>query len=58
MYINRALLLIILMFFLLSPQLEQWILDGGSQWYRPFLAWFGVILLVIVGQRLRDRNEY
>jgi hypothetical protein len=46
MNINRILLLVLLILYLLAPVMGDWIVAGGSQWYRPHLLWLGVILTV------------
>lgn len=55
MYVHRALLLVFLLLYVFTPSIQAWITEGGSNWYRPFLAWAGIILFVWWIQR-RDRT--
>ncbi|MBV1788915.1 hypothetical protein KQ940_12715 [Marinobacterium sp. D7] len=46
MYSHRLLLLFSLLTALLAPYLlELWLFSGGA-WYRPFLIWLGLCMLV------------
>jgi len=54
MYINRLVLIFILGTFLLSPTLLAWTQAGGLAWYRPFLIWGLLIVLVYWISRSRD----
>jgi hypothetical protein len=57
MYINRAILLFFLLIFLFTPSFQAWILHDGTAWYRPWVAWAGVIALSAwVNYRL-NQNE-
>jgi len=56
-YIHRSTILIILTLLLMAPILRDWILSGGTEWYRFFLAWLFVIVLVAWNQRLIRRRE-
>jgi len=46
MYSHRLLLLFALMTLLLAPYLLDLWLFGGGPWYRPFLIWLGLCMLV------------
>lgn len=56
MYLYRPLLLMIpLLSLLLPPLLELW-LFGTGHWYRPFLIWLGLCMLVALIEQ-RHRHE-
>ena len=57
MYINRALLLMIGVAFIFYPAIEDWLLDGGSNWHRPYQLWLLVIIATYWNQRTRDTDE-
>jgi hypothetical protein len=43
MYLNRILLLVLVLLYVFAPVLNDWIAAGGARWYRPQLIWLGVI---------------
>ncbi len=56
MYLNRILLLVLVLLYVFAPIMADWIAAGGTQWYRPHVIW----LLVIVASALalyRERND-
>jgi hypothetical protein len=58
MYVHRALLLIFLVLYIFTPSIQAWIVEGGSAWYRPYIAWSCVILFVYLVQRRVSSNSY
>jgi hypothetical protein len=54
MYIDRLILIFILGTFLLSPSLMSWAETGGLAWYRPFLIWGILIILIFWISRSSD----
>lgn len=58
MYINPTLLLLLALTFVFSPALQEWVLSGGSAWYRPYLVWLGMLLFIYWGQRGRSDHEF
>jgi hypothetical protein len=50
-YINRTLLLLMAFAIIFIPSAQEWVLGGGTAWYRPFLVWGLMILLVWWNQR-------
>ena len=54
MFINPTLLLLLALTFIFAPSLQEWVLTGGTAWYRPFLVWFGLVLFIVWGQRIRS----
>lgn len=57
MYINKALLLAIGVAFIFYPAFEEWLLEGSSNWHRPYQLWLLVILAAYWNQRSRDTDE-
>ncbi|MBP9034696.1 MAG: hypothetical protein KBG29_12425 [Pseudomonadales bacterium] len=56
MYLNRILLLVLVLLYVFAPMMTDWIAAGGTQWYRPHLIW----LLVIATSALmlyRERKD-
>ncbi len=51
MYIHRGLLLIIIMVFVFSPVIVDWISNNPEAWYRPYFAWLAMIALAYGAQR-------
>lgn len=58
MRINPAHLLLLLLIFVFAPAINEWITQGGSAWYRPYLVWLGMIIFVYWTQRGRSLNEF
>ncbi|MCG8670140.1 MAG: hypothetical protein MI867_12050 [Pseudomonadales bacterium] len=57
MYIDRLVLLFIAGGYILSPAIIQWWTDAGTDWYRPFFVWGGMIALTFWIARSRDLDE-
>lgn len=57
MYLNRAMLLILVLMYVLSPILAAWIGESGANWYRPQLLWLLVILIVALATVRDAKNE-
>lgn len=57
MLTQRSLLLIMFFLFFFEPSLEKWAVSDSSNWYRPYLAWFSVIVIVFLIQRWSDKRE-
>ncbi len=58
MYINRALLALLVLTLVFLPLIDRWIWDTESQWYRPYLLWLIAIVAAWWNQRLRYRDEF
>lgn len=50
MYINRALALLLILLYAFAPPIQNWILTGGTAWYRPFVAWAVAIAVIYWAQ--------
>ena len=57
MYINRALLLVVAIFLIFSPAIEEWVFHSGSAWYRPYPLWLIFIVTAYLNQRSRYPDE-
>ncbi len=57
MYINRALLLMVGIAFIFLPTIEEWVISGGTAWYRPFLVWLLIIVAAYWNQHSRQDDE-
>lgn len=57
MYINPTLVLLLALIFVFSPSLQEWVLSGDTAWYRPWLVWIGLLLVVYFGQRSKSDYE-
>jgi hypothetical protein len=57
MYINRALLLVMGITFILFPMIQEWISQSGAQWYRPYQVWLLIIIATYWNQRSRPSDE-
>lgn len=44
MRISPTLLLMFLFIFVFAPSIQDWIMQGDTDWYRPYLVWLGVII--------------
>ena len=50
MLIPRSIILLILVMFIFSPAIEQWVSNNQAAWYRPYVAWGLIILIVFLNQ--------
>lgn len=46
MNISPSLLLLMLVLVVFSPLIQDWVTQGGANWYRPYLVWLATILFV------------
>ncbi len=58
MYINRALLALLVLFLVFLPLIDHWVWQTDSAWYRPYLLWLAAVLAAWWNQRSRYRNEF
>lgn len=58
MYINPTLLLLLALMFVFAPTIQEWVLSGGTAWYRPYLIWILMICFIFWSQRGRSDNEF
>jgi len=57
MYINRALLLLVVTSFFFYPMIEDWVSHSGRAWYRPYQLWTIIIIATYWNQRTRATDE-
>ncbi|MEM1113764.1 MAG: hypothetical protein AAGI11_17760 [Pseudomonadota bacterium] len=57
MYINRALLLLLGMGFVLYPTLEAWFFEDFFHWWGVYLLWLLIVLATWWNQRSRGADE-
>ena len=57
MRISSSLLLLLLLIFVFAPSIQEWIIQGGTAWYRPFIVWSAVILFIFISQRGGSQDE-
>ena len=55
MRISPTLLLLMLVIFVFTPSIQEWVTQGGTAWYRPYLLWLATIVFVWWSVK---RNEY
>lgn len=57
MYINRGILLLMGLALIFLPSVEDWLWQGGANWYRPYLLWLAVIVAGWWNQHSRYPDE-
>jgi len=57
MYINRALLLGLVLALVAFPFLVDWLTSDYTAWHRPYLVWAVVVFAAWLGQRSRNGDE-
>ena len=57
MYINRNLLLGLVLALVCFPFLVDWLVSDYAAWHRPYLAWSAVVFCAWLGQRTRHNDE-
>ncbi len=55
MYINPTLLLLLALIFVFAPTIQDWVLNGGTAWYRPYVVW--ILLVVFTWWSQRGRTQ-
>lgn len=57
MYLNRILLLVLILLYVFSPLMSDWVVNGGAQWYRPHLIWVIVITITAIALYRRRTDD-
>lgn len=57
MFINPTLLLLLALMFVFAPSLQEWVLTGGTAWYRPWLVWAVLVLFIVWSYRDRSKRQ-
>jgi uncharacterized membrane protein len=58
MYVQRALLVMILLALLFLPTLDKWMTSDALSWYKPYLLWGAVIFFIYLSQRKSRHDEF
>lgn len=40
----------------MAPSLRDWVMSGGAEWYRLFVVWLFIIMLLAWNRRLTKRR--
>lgn len=54
---TRPLILLLLVFYVFSPTLFNWMINPSGSWYRPYIIWAVVIVLAYFVQGRRGSDE-
>lgn len=46
MHISPTLLLLMLVIFVFTPSIQEWVTQGGTSWYRPYQLWLLTIIFI------------
>ena len=57
MYINRTLVLGIVLLLIAFPVITDWLTSDYSAWYRPYVIWSAIIAFTWWGNRSRQPDE-
>ena len=57
MNISPSLLLLLLVLFVFSPSIQEWVTQGGTAWYRPYQLWLAAIVFVWWSIRRYERRQ-
>lgn len=52
---QRLVILLLLVAYIFSPSLFDWIVDPEGTWYRPYIAWLVVIVIAFIMQVRRNK---
>jgi energy-coupling factor transporter transmembrane protein EcfT len=54
---QRLVILLLLVAYIFSPSLFNWIINPEGAWYRPYIVWIIVIIIAFVMQ-IRRKNYH
>ncbi|WP_153240235.1 hypothetical protein [Halioglobus maricola] len=57
MYIQRTLLLTLVVLLVCFPFIADWLTSDFSAWHRPYLVWSFIIFIAWLSQRSRHSDE-
>lgn len=57
MYLNRILLLVLILLYVFSPILTDWVSNSSAPWYQPQLLWGIMIVLVSLAMNRGSADE-
>lgn len=52
---QRLVILLLLVAYIFSPSLFNWIINPEGAWYRPYLVWVAVIVIAFIMQIRRKK---
>ncbi|MGK0498639.1 MAG: uncharacterized BrkB/YihY/UPF0761 family membrane protein [Oceanicoccus sp.] len=57
MRITPSLLLLLLLITVFAPSIQEWVTQGGTAWYRPYLLWLLVIAAAVWNVTRMQRRQ-
>ena len=54
---QRPLMLLLLVLYVFSPTLFNWVVNPDGSWYRPYIIWMLIIAIAYVIQNRRKRHD-
>ncbi|WP_179957784.1 hypothetical protein [Exilibacterium tricleocarpae] len=54
---QRPLMFLLLVLYVFSPTLFNWMINPDGAWYRPYIIWMLVIVIAYVIQNRRQRHD-
>ena len=57
MRISPSLLLLMLVIFVFTPSIQEWVTQGGAAWHRPYQLWLAVVVFVFWNQRRSEARR-
>lgn len=51
MHIPPLQLLLLILALFIYPSAQSWILDPGDFWFKPFILWFGAVIVIAILNR-------
>ncbi len=52
---QRLVILLLLVAYIFSPSLFNWIINPAGAWYRPYIVWVAVIVIAFIMQIRRKK---
>ena len=54
---QRPLLFLLLVLYVFSPTLFNWVVNPDGSWYRPYIIWMLVVAIAYIAQNRRKRHD-
>ncbi|MGQ9425779.1 hypothetical protein ACXYTJ_08935 [Gilvimarinus sp. F26214L] len=55
---TRPLILLLLVLYIFSPTLFNWVINPNGAWYRPYIIWVIVIVIAYILQERTRPNDF
>lgn len=55
---TRPLILLLLVLYIFSPTLFNWVINPNGAWYRPYIIWVIVIVIAYILQERARPNDF